>query len=272
MKKNVLTILIVAALLSGLSLLLYPTVSDYMNRVSRAKDISGYVETVANIEDDDYKAIWDSAVKYNEQLASKPAHWRLNEQEPAEYESQLDIYGLGVMAYVEIPKIDCSLPIYHGTGVDVLQIAIGHLEGTSLPTGGKSTHCVISGHRGLPSAKLFTGLDKLAEGDVFTLRTLDETLSYEVDQISIVLPTETQKLQIVPGEDLCTLMTCTPYGVNTHRLLVRGHRVENNAENEIRVTADALQIDQMLAAPAFAVPLVLVLIITVVIVSVRRKR
>ena len=271
MKKKVLTVLIVAALLSGFSLLLYPTVSDYMNRVSRAKDISGYVETVANIEDKDYKSIWDSAVKYNERLASKPAHWRLNEQETADYESQLNIFGQGVMAYVEIPKIGCSLPIYHGTGVDVLQIAIGHLEGTSLPTGGKSTHCVVSGHRGLPSAKLFTGLDKLTEGDTFSVRTLDETLTYEVDRISIVLPTETQKLQIVPGEDLFTLMTCTPYGVNTHRLLVRGHRIENSAGEEIRVTADALQIDPVLAATFLAVPAALILMLTVLILIIRRR-
>lgn len=175
------------------------------------------------------------------------------------------------MSTIEIPKLGVSLPVYHGTGVDVLQIAIGHLEGTSLPVGGKSTHCVVSGHRGLPSAKLFTSLDKLVVGDTFTLRTLDETLSYEVDEISVVLPEETEKLQIVPGEDLCTLMTCTPYGVNTHRLLVRGHRVENEQAAEIRVSADALQIDPLLVAPFLGIPVVIILFI-VIITHKRRKR
>lgn len=168
------------------------------------------------------------------------------------------------MSYVEIPKLNCSLPVYHSTDTDVLQIAIGHLEGSSLPVGGRSTHCVLSGHRGLPSAKLFTSLDKLVEGDTFSIRTLDETLSYEVDKISIVLPEETELLQIVPGKDLCTLMTCTPYGVNSHRLLVRGHRIEDTKAIEMRVTADALQIDPMMVAPILAMPVVIILFIVVI--------
>lgn len=272
MKKRLLTVLIFVILLSGLSLLLYPTLSDYFNNVSRAKDINEYAASVAEIDDDSYKKIWDSAVDYNTRLAKKPAHWKLSEKETKDYESQLDIAGRGIMAYIEIPKLNCSLPIYHGTSDAVLQIAIGHLEGTSLPVGGSSTHCVLSGHRGLPSAKLFTSLDRLIAGDVFTIRTLDNTLSYEVDEISVVLPGETEKLQIVSGKDLCTLMTCTPYGVNTHRLLVRGHRVDNAQSSEIRVTADALQIDPTMIAPVLALPVVIALFIFVIIYSHKRKK
>lgn len=272
MKKKFLTILIFIILLSGLSLLLYPTLSDYFNNVSRAKDINEYAASVAEIDDESYKKIWDNAVDYNTRLAKKPAHWKLSEKETKDYESQLDIAGRGIMAYIEIPKLNCSLPIYHGTSDAVLQIAIGHLEGTSLPVGGQSTHCVLSGHRGLPSAKLFTSLDRLVAGDVFTIRTLDNTLSYEVDDISVVLPGETEKLQIIPGKDLCTLMTCTPYGVNTHRLLVRGHRVDNVESSEIRVTADALQIDPTMIAPVLALPVVIALFIFVIIYSHKRKK
>ena len=271
MKKKLLTLLIVILLLSGMSLMLYPVVSDHLNRMSRAGDISAYVASVADTGEDDYRMILDRAVKYNEQLASKPAHWVLDDEETADYESQLDVAGKGIIAYIEIPKLNCSLPIYHGTGDDVLQIAIGHLAGSSLPVGGKSTHCVVSGHRGLPSAKLFTNLDKLCEGDVFTVRTLNEVLSYEVDRISIVLPTETEKLQIVPGEDLCTLMTCTPYGVNTHRLLVRGRRVEGAQNDEIRVTADALQVDPLIVASVMLVAVIPLIIIAAVILTARGK-
>ncbi len=268
MKNKLFTTLIFIVMLSGLTLLLYPTLSDFINNVSRAKDINTYAESVSEIDSEEYQKMWDAAVDYNTRLARMPAHWKLTDDEMKEYESLLDVAGRGIMSTIEIPKLGVSLPVYHGTGVDVLQIAIGHLEGTSLPVGGKSTHCVVSGHRGLPSAKLFTSLDKLVVGDTFTLRTLDETLSYEVDEISVVLPEETEKLQIVPGEDLCTLMT---YGVNTHRLLVRGHRVENEQAAEIRVSADALQIDPLLVAPFLGIPVVIILFI-VIITHKRRKR
>ena len=176
------------------------------------------------------------------------------------------------MSYIEIPSINCALPIYHGTDEAVLQIAVGHIAGTSLPVGGESTHCVLSGHRGLPSAKLFTNLDQLTEGDVFLIRTLDETLTYEVDQIRIVLPTDLSELQIIPGQDLCTLVTCTPYGINTHRLLVRGHRIENSEDaSDIRVTADAMQIDELVVAPIVAVPMLLMLLV-ILLAGTRRRR
>ena len=175
------------------------------------------------------------------------------------------------MGYIEIPGINCSLPIYHGTDESVLQIAVGHISWSSLPTGGESTHCVLSGHRGLPSAKLFTNLDKLTEGSVFMLRVLDEVLTYEVDRILVVLPDEVDALQIVEGEDLCTLVTCTPYGINSHRLLVRGHRIENiEAARTARVTADAIQVEPLIVAPAVAVPFLLLLVI-LLLVKPRKK-
>jgi len=252
-------------------LLIYPTFSDYINSVGRTKDISGYAEAVAHIEKSEYEEILEKARKYNAEKAEKSPHWLLSKKEIEEYNSLLNVSGTGVMACIEIPKINCSLPVYHGTEASVLQIAIGHIEGSSLPVGGKSTHTVLSGHRGLPSAKLFTGLDKLEEGDTFTIRTLDEVLTYQVDKISIVLPSQTEQLAIVPNEDLCTLMTCTPYGVNSHRLLVRGHRIQESEAEEIRVTADALQIDPRIVAPIVATPILIIIFIALVLSELKRK-
>ena len=221
------TVLLVVLLLAGLSLLLYPTVSDYWNSFHQTRAIASYAETVAELDNTQYDALWDAAQRYNEALARRNMTFFLSEAQEKEYESLLDVSGLGIMGYVEIPEINCSLPIYHGTEESVLQIAVGHIEWSSLPVGGESSHCVISGHRGLPSAKLFTNLDKLTEGDTFMLRVLDEVLTYEVDQILIVEPQETGALRIEEGKDYCTLVTCTPYGINSHRLLVRGHRIDN---------------------------------------------
>lgn len=261
MKKNISTVLLFVVLLTGLSLLLYPTVADYYYSVRQTKAISHYATEVAEMDEKDYTEILEAARDYNKQLAE--THKRLSNlsaEERAVYERTLNISGDGMMGYVEIPAISCSLPIYHGTDDTVLDSAIGHLEGSSLPVGGESTHCVISGHRGLPSARLFSNLDQLEEGDTFMLRTLDEVLTYEVDQIRIVEPDELDDLAIVEGEDYCTLVTCTPYGVNSHRLLVRGHRVDNAGEG-IRVTADALQIEPKMVAPFVALPILLLLLI-----------
>ena len=265
MKKkgnHLITILLVLIFLLGLSLLLYPAVSDYWNSKHQTRAIAVYSEEVSGLDEDQYQALWEAAAAYNASLLERNNAYLLTEKQKAAYEQLLNVSGLGIMGYIEIPSIDCSLPIYHGTEESVLQIAIGHLEWTSLPVGGESTHCVLSGHRGLPSAKLFTNLDKLQEGDVFLLRVLDEVLTYEVDQILIVEPQETGALRIVEGEDLCTLVTCTPYGINTHRLLVRGHRIENAPEARlVRVTADAVQIEPLLVAPIVALPMLLLLLI-----------
>ena len=265
MKKkgnHLITILLVLIFLLGLSLLLYPAVSDYWNSKHQTRAIAVYSEEVSGLDEDQYQALWEAAAAYNASLLERNNAYLLTEEQKAAYEQLLNVSGLGIMGYIEIPSIDCSLPIYHGTEESVLQIAIGHLEWTSLPVGGESTHCVLSGHRGLPSAKLFTNLDKLQEGDVFLLRVLDEVLTYEVDQILIVEPQEIAALQITEGEDYCTLVTCTPYGINTHRLLVRGHRIENAPEARlVRVTADAVQIEPLLVAPIVALPMLLLLLI-----------
>ena len=260
MKKHLSTILLVLALLVGAALLLYPTASDYWNSLHQSRAIATYAEEVANLTTADYEKLWLAAVEYNKRMGAAGNPFVLSEEQRADYFSQLDLSGNGIMGYIEIPKIECSLPIYHGTSEAVLQIAVGHLEGSTLPVGGAGTHCVLSGHRGLPSAKLFTHLDQLSEGDVFLLRVLNETLTYEVDQIHIVLPQEVDDLAVVPGRDFCTLVTCTPYGINSHRLLVRGRRIENSeAATAIRITSDAIRIDPILVAPVAAVPMLLIL-------------
>ncbi len=264
MKKHLSTIILILIFLVGLSLVLYPTVADYWNSLHQSRAIATYAEEVANIDTEKYAAVWQDAIAYNQNLRERDNIFLLSETQKTQYDALLNIGGNGVMGYIEIPSIGVSLPVYHGTDEAVLQIAIGHLEWTSLPVGGASSHCVVSGHRGLPSAKLFTNLDQLEIGDTFLFRILDETLTYEVDQILIVLPHETDALHIEEGKDLCTLVTCTPYGINSHRMLVRGHRVENaEIAKTIRVTADATQIEPLIVAPLVAVPMLLVLLIMV---------
>ena len=272
MKKNRSTIILILIFLVGLSVMLYPTVSDYINQKNQSRAVASYSEEVENLSDVDYQAYFDAADDYNRRLAETPdAFYR--PEEVSGYTDTLDVSGTGIMGYITISKIGVELPIYHGTSDGVLQVAAGHLEGSSLPVGGAGTHAVISAHRGLPSAKLFTNLDELEVGDTFTITVLDRVLTYEVDQISIVLPTETDLLQPVEGKDYVTLMTCTPYGINTHRLLVRGKRIEN-AENQkhIRVTADALRIEPIIVAPALAVPMLLVMLVAMLAVPHLRKR
>lgn len=272
-KSSFVTAILIAALLAGALLLLYPTVSDYWNSFHQSRAIASYAEQVADLDDNTYDQIWADARAYNETLDNSTSRFVMTEEQKKIYEALLNIADNGVMGYIEIPKIKCNLPIYHGTDEAVLQIAIGHVQGSSLPADGESTHCVLSGHRGLPSAKLFSDLDQLTEGDVFLLRVLDETLTYEVDQIRTVLPDELDDLAIEEGKEYCTLVTCTPYGINSHRLLVRGHRIENQASaSTIRVTADAMQIEPLLIAPLVAVPMLLVLLVMVLIPHRTKKK
>lgn len=272
MRKKLPTVILIFVLIAGLSLLLYPTVSDYINSLHQSKAISDYVEAVENLDDDTYERLWNNAVEYNKNLLQRRNRYKMTDEERADYEAQLDVSGSGIMGYVDIPNIKCTLPIYHGTDESVLQIAAGHIDISSLPVGGESSHCVISGHRGLPSARLFTDLDKMTEGDLFMLRILDETLTYEVDQIRIVLPDELSSIEITEGKDYCTLVTCTPYGVNTHRLLVRGHRVENQEiSKKAQVTADAMQVEPLLVAPVIAVLILIILVAALFIHSKIRK-
>ncbi len=230
MKKHFTTILLCSILVAGLSLLLYPSISDYWNMYHQSRSIAKYTEAVDQLGEEEKEQMRKDAEAYNEALKQKPNRWELSKAEYEEYESLLDVSGTGIMGYIEIPNLHVQIPIYHGIDQEILQIAVGHIEGSSLPIGGLGTHSVISGHRGLKSAKLFTDLDQLAEGDIFKLSVLGETLTYQIDQIHIVLPEELNELQIEENKDYCTLLTCTPYGVNTHRLLVRGHRIENEEE------------------------------------------
>ncbi|MBR0398462.1 MAG: class C sortase [Eubacterium sp.] len=265
------TIILFVILLAGIAILLYPTFSNWWNNFHQTRAIAGYVEAVANMDAEEYERMWNDAVEYNKALLSKSNRYNMTDEQRKEYESVLDVTGTGIMGYIEIPSIDVSLPIYHGTNESVLQIAIGHIESSSLPVGGIGTHCVISGHRGLPSAKLFTDIDQLQNGDRFMIQVLDRTLTYEVDQIRIVLPSELQDLEIDPNQDYCTLVTCTPYGVNTHRLLVRGHRVENE-KGQANVTAEAIQFEPVIMAPLIAAPLLLILIIWLFIFTGKRAK
>ncbi len=258
------SLLLLLALLVGLSLLLYPTISNCWNSFHQSKTIATYVETVAEMDDSDYEGMWREAQAYNTALPRDQGRFQLSEEEKQVYEGLLRVSDDGIMGYVEIPSINVELPIYHGTDEEILQIAVGHIQGSSLPVGGPGTHCVISGHRGLPSAKLFTDLDQLTKGDIFILHVLDETLTYEVDQIHIVEPDDVSLLSMEEGEDLCTLVTCTPYGVNSHRLLVRGHRVENQQDAlTTSITSEAVQIDPMLVAPIVAAPILLIFLLWV---------
>ena len=270
-KRNLLTVFMTAGLIIGITLLLYPSVANYWNTYHQARTIMDYSESVAKMDKSDYKKILNSAREYNKRLAEEGVRWMMSDADRAAYEKELSIDKSGIMGFISIPKFRIRVPIYHGTEENTLQSAIGHLEGSSLPVGGEGTHTMISGHRGLPSARLFTDLDKVKEGDTWTITVLNETLTYECDQIRIVLPQDLSDLKIEEGKDLCTLITCTPYGVNTHRLLVRGHRVPN-ANGSADVTADAIQIEPIYIAPFLAGPVLLILLLILLISTRRAKR
>lgn len=270
-KENRVTLIIAAVGLFGLGLILYPSVADWWNSFHQSRAVASYAQKVANMDTSEYERILAEAEAYNNNLAINGINWKMSKEELAVYEKELDITGTGIMGYITIPKIHVELPIYHGIDDAVLQIAIGHLSETSLPVGGPSAHCVVSGHRGLPSAKLFTDIDKLVEGDTWTVNVLNRTLTYEVDQIRVVEPTDLSNLQIEQGKDYFTLVTCTPYGINTHRLLVRGHRVDN-AQGEANVIADALQIEPVYIAPFLAIPFIVLLLIIMMISTGYMKR
>ncbi|MFZ3554077.1 class C sortase [Bifidobacterium adolescentis] len=224
---NLLIGFLVVVLIGGLGLIAYPSVADWWNRMHQSYAVAGYVAKTNDMSKAEKKKLLDAAHAYNLKLAANSDRWHMTDEQKHEYNETLDVTGTGIMGYVTIPRIKVKLPIYHGTSDGVLQIAAGHLAGTSLPVGGATTHTVVSGHTGLPSARLLTGLDELQKGDTFAFHVLDETYTYQVDQISVVLPSEISKLNIESGADYATLITCTPYGVNSHRLLVRGHRIPN---------------------------------------------
>ncbi len=284
-KRNLSSVLIGAAFLVGLFLLLYPSVADYWNSFHQSRAIMSYSDVVSNLSKEDYEKEINKALNYNAKMAVNGLNWDMSDDEKETYNQILNFTGSGIMGYIQIDKIKITLPIYHGTNENVLQTSIGHLEGTSLPVGAYSydykekkvmdtndgSHCVLTGHRGLPSAKLFSDLDRLVEGDVFSLNVLGETYSYQVDQIRVVEPSDLSELDIVPGMDYCTLVTCTPYGINTHRLLVRGHRVDN-PQGDIAIIADAVIIDSVYVAPFIAAPIILILVLIVLFGNKKPKK
>ena len=272
MKKHLTTAFLILVLILGVAVLMYPTAAEYWNSFHQTRAIANYVEMMDQADTVDYSDEWARIRSYNVSLLTRMNRMILSDEDRAEYESLLDPLGTGIMGYIEIPRINCQLSIYHGTSDAVLQIAVGHIEGTSLPGGGIGTHTVLSGHRGLPSARLFSDLDQLEIGDRFVMRILDAIVTYEVDQILIVEPTDVTALAIEPDQDLCTLVTCTPYAINTHRLLVRGHRVENDElEKVIRVVADARQIDPIIVMPCVALPILLALFVIMMVRTGKRR-
>ncbi len=280
-------LVLVLILLTGAAIMAYPAFSEYWNSLHQSRAIMGYAQRVAELTNEEYETIWSSALDYNERLLDLPNRWLVEHDEDlkADYETQLNADGTGNMGFITIPKINVNLPMYHGTSDSVLQTSIGHIAGTSLPAGSPHTdeedflipvfasHCVLSGHRGLPSARLFSDLDAMEVGDIFYLTILDQTLTYEVDKITVILPEEMEELEIIPGKDLCTLMTCTPYGINTHRLLVRGSRIENEKKKlNVRITADGLRIDPLYVAPFIAVPVLILMVFWVLIMTSGRRK
>ena len=270
-KKRFNTLLLILVFFAGLSLLLYPSIANYINEKHQTRAISAYDAGIAEIGEAEYEKMLESAHAYNEGILKRYNYFSPSGAEKKQYKSLLDPVGSGMMGYIEISSIDVTLPIYHGTSDEVLESAVGHMDWSSLPVGGESTHCVLSGHRGLPSAKLFTHLDELAEGDIFHLRVLNEVLTYEVDQILIVDPLDTESLQIEKGADYCTLVTCTPYGINTHRLLVRGHRIASDSAALMRITSEAVQIEPMITAAVAGIP-ALMIMLAIVFFSGSNKR
>lgn len=271
-KGSLLNIILILILIVGLSLLLYPSFSNYFNEMRQTKAIANYDAIVADMSEQDCTEFFEAAQKYNEELR-KIRFPMMYYDEVKGYDSLLNVDNNGIMGYISIEKIGVELPIYHGIDETVLQVGVGHIEGTSLPTGGKSTHCALSAHRGLPSARLFTDLDKIDVGDVFTLTVLDRVLTYQVDQILVVEPEDIEPLYVAENEDYCTLVTCTPYGVNSHRQLVRGTRIENEKQYaNVRVTADASIIDPIVVAPFVAAPILLVLFVLIMLPKRKRDR
>ena len=270
-KFSISTFFLVILLLIGLSVMLYPTFSDWWNSHTQSRAVADYDQTVNEMDRSTYENMMAKAHEYNAELAKVYAPFSHPDEVPGYY-NILDVTGTGIMGYITIQVIQVELPIYHGTSEGVLNVATGHLYGSSLPVGGESTHAVISAHRGLPSARLFTDVDEVVVGDIFTITILNEIFTYEVEEILIVLPNEVDKLAIQPGADKVTLMTCTPYGINTHRLLVRAHRVDTEYARTVLVSADCVQVDPMLVVPVISLPLLIGLIAFWIVSGKRRNR
>ena len=271
MQSRKITVILLIAFFVGLSVLLYPSVSSYWNSKHQTKAIVDYEAILQSYNDLDYSEYFDAADAYNQEL--EKLEFPLREYGYIEdlYWKTLDISGTGMMGYLTVPKIGQELPVYHGTGENVLAFAVGHFQGSSLPVGGDGTHCVVSAHRGLPTAVLFTHLDRMEIGDIFYFTILDRTVTYEVDQIRIVEPDDGSLITLEPGKDYCTLLTCTPYGINTHRLLVRGHQVDMTQQRNLYIANEAYRLDVLVVMPIVALPIIFVLLIYVMFAPVKKE-
>ena len=270
MRSKKSTIILLVSFFVGLSVLLYPSISSYWNSKTQSKAIVDYEAMLAQYKPEDFTTIFEAADAYNQALSQLKDPFS-EYGKLSDYNSILNLGGTGMMGYITIPKISQELPVYHGTSDGVLSVAVGHLEGSSLPVGGKSTHCVVSAHRGLPSAVLFTHLDRMEVGDIFYFTILDRTITYEVDQIRIVDPNNTSLIQITEGRDYCTLLTCTPYGINTQRLLVRGHQIDASQKRSIYISNEAYRIEPLIVMPMVALPIIFALLIYVMFAPVKKE-
>ncbi len=270
-KRKWTTFILLAVFFVGLSVLLYPSLSNFWNSKTQSKAIADYEAMLENLPKEDYTKIFADAEEYNRKLCELD-YPLIDYRRLANYNDLLNVSGTGMMGYVKISSIGVELPIYHGTSDSVLSVAIGHIEGTSLPGGGESTHCVASAHRGLPTARLFTDLDKLQLEDSFEVTILDKTTTYEVDQIRIVKPDDVSELRIIQGEDHFTLLTCTPYGINTERLLVRGVRNDSLHRRTVKVKTDGYQIDTLIVTPIVALPMLFVMMIIVLFKPIEKEK
>ena len=264
------TIILLISFFIGLSVLLYPSVSSYWNSRTQSEVIVDYEAMLASYKPEDYTALFEAADDYNRRLNQLEYPLR-DYPQLADYHRILDVSGTGMIGYLTVPKISQELPVYHGTSDGVLSVAVGHFQGTSLPVGGESTHSVVSAHRGLPTAVLFTHLDRMEIGDTFYFTILDRTITYEVDQIRIVEPHDTSLIQVQEGKDYCTLLTCTPYGINTHRLLVRGHQIDATQQRTLYIANEAYRIDPLIVMPMVALPMIAVLLIYVMFAPVKKE-
>ena len=265
------TIILLISFFIGLSVLLYPSISSYWNSKTQSEAIVDYEAMLSQYKPEDYSAIFEAADQYNADLAALAVPLRDHPKLDETYWKTLDISGTGMMGYLTVPKISQELPVYHGTSDSVLAIAVGHFQGTSIPVGGENTHSVVSAHRGLPTAVLFTHLDRMEIGDTFYFTILDRTITYEVDQIRIVEPDDLSQIQIESGRDYCTLLTCTPYGINTQRLLVRGHQIDASQTRNLYIPNEAYRVDPLVVMPLVALPIIFVLLIYVMIVPVKKE-
>ncbi|MBQ6895627.1 MAG: class C sortase [Oscillospiraceae bacterium] len=264
------TIILLVCFFIGLSVLLYPSISSYWNSKTQSEAIVDYEAMLARVKAEDFTAYFEAADEYNAQLAALEKPF-IDYRKLEGYHDILNVSGTGMMGYVSVPKINQELPLYHGTSDSVLAFAAGHMEGTSFPVGGANTHSVVSAHRGLPTAVLFTYLDRMEIGDTFTFKILDREITYEVDQIRIVKPDDLSLIGIEQGGDYCTLLTCTPYGINTERLLVRGKRVDSTVKRNIYIANEAYRIDTLVVMPIVALPIIVVLMIYVMFAPVKKE-